>query len=96
MLRRLKKVLKEIALVFRGFWRGVLESSVSILEVEYLELEYAFLTALFGPLIGVRTVPLLTSLELIECAGDEVRILLSRGFRGEDVLADLVSVLGGG
>lgn len=95
MFERFRRVLRELVIIFKWFWRGVLESSVAVLELEYLELEYAFLMTLFGPLIGVKTVPLLASLELLEYAKDEVKILLSRGFRGEDVLADLASVLGG-
>jgi len=96
VLERFRRAVRELILVFKWFWRGVIESSVNALELEYLELEYAFLMTLFGPLIGVKTAPLMASLELLEYAKDEVKILLSRGFRGEDVLADLVSVLGGG
>jgi hypothetical protein len=92
---RLKGFLRELALFFKGLNQAILEESVEALEAEYVELEYAFLTILFGSFIGVKTIPLFTSLEILEAVRDEVLILESRGYRGEDVLADLVSSLGG-
>jgi hypothetical protein len=93
-LERLIGVLREISLMVKGFHQAMLEESVGALEAEYVELENAFLTMLFGPLIGIKTAPALLTLELLESVKGEISILESRGYRGEDVLGDLMA-LGG-
>lgn len=90
----LKRLLREIRLFLKGIEQALLENSVQILEAEYLEYENLFLTVLLGSLVGIRTVPSLLALELLESVKDEIRILLSRGYRGEDVFADIASLLG--
>ena len=95
MLERLKKLAKELLEFVKGVDQALLEESVSALEGEYLELESAFLTAVLGPLVGVRTLTPLLSLELLDSLRGELRVLASRAFKGEDVLGDLVSALGG-
>jgi len=95
VLERLKKLAKELLEFVKGVDQALLEESVSALEGEYLELESAFLTAVLGPLVGVRTLTPLLSLELLDSLRGELRVLASRAFKGEDVLGDLVSALGG-
>ncbi|ADG91063.1 hypothetical protein [Thermosphaera aggregans] len=95
VLKKIRGFLREVVLFIKGFNQAILEQSVEALEAEYVELENAFLTMLFGPLIGVKTIPALLSLELLEAVKEEVSILESRGFRGEDVLGDLMSSIGG-
>jgi hypothetical protein len=95
VLKKIRGFLREVVLFIKGFNQAMLEQSVEALEAEYVELENAFLTMLFGPLIGVKTIPALLSLELLEAVKEEVSILESRGFKGEDVLGDLMSSIGG-
>jgi hypothetical protein len=95
VLERLRRAIRELLEFVRGVDRALLEESVSALEGEYLELEYAFLVAVLGPLVGVRTITPLLSLELLDTLRGELRVLASRAFRGEDVLGDLMSALGG-
>jgi len=94
-LERLRRLARGLLEFVRGVDRALLEESVSALEGEYLELESAFLTAVLGPLVGVRTLTPLLSLELLNTLKGELRVLASRAFKGEDVLGDLVSALGG-
>jgi hypothetical protein len=95
VLKKIRGFLREVVLFIKGFNQAILEQSVEALEAEYFELENAFLTMLFGPLIGVKTIPALLSLELLEAVKEEISILESRGFKGEDVLGDLMSSIGG-
>lgn len=94
MTSMLKKFFAELRLFFKGVGRALLESSVQVLEAEYLELENAFLTMLLGSLVGIKTMPSLIALEVLATVRDEVKVLLTRGYKGEDVFADLFGVLG--
>ena len=80
---------------FKGLARSLKESSVEILNVEYIELENAFLTLIFGTLVGIPTVPLGLSMELAPLLRDELRLLEDKHRRRLDVLADLFSSMGG-
>ncbi|MGC8983466.1 MAG: hypothetical protein ACP5KA_06945 [Desulfurococcaceae archaeon] len=91
----IKKALERLLDALRGVGEGLLETSVEALEAELLELEYLFLSSLFGPLIGIKTLPLLAALELLDAAKDEVKVLFTRGMRGEDVIGDLFASMGG-
>ncbi len=96
MLEWVRKVAGELVELARGFRRAMLEESVSALEEEYVELESVFLSMLLGPLIGVKTATPLLSLELLDSLSPaEMRLLESRALKGEDVLGDLFSALGG-
>lgn len=95
MLKLVKKVLSEIVSFVRGINQAVLEDSVSALVLEHNELEAAFLTIVLGPLVGVRTVSPLLSLELLNVLKGELKVLESRAIRGVDVIGDLMSSLGG-
>ncbi|MDW8045299.1 MAG: hypothetical protein RMJ31_05965 [Nitrososphaerota archaeon] len=79
-----------------GVDQALREESVSALQTEYVELEGAFLTMIFSPLIGIRLSTTLISLELLEELKGELKVLESRAFKGEDVLTDLMSSLGSG
>ena len=95
MAKAVKRIFKELVEFAKGFHQAIIEESVEAIEAEYLELENAFLTMIFGSLIGVKTMPTLLALELLNSVCDEIKILLSRGVKGEDVIADLMSSLGG-
>lgn len=95
MFSCLKRALSELLNFIRGVHQALVEESVSALEGEYLELEYAFLLIVLGPLVGVKTITPLLSLELLDALKGEVGVLASRAYKGEDVIGDLMSALGG-
>ncbi len=91
----LKSVLRELVNFVKGAYQATIEESVSALELEYVELEAAFLTIVMGSLVGVKTLPTLLSLELLEPLKGELKVMTSRAVRGKDVLGDLMSSFGG-
>lgn len=95
ILGRVKKIVGELVEFARGTKQALMEESVSALEGEYVELESAFLSMVLGPLVGIKTVTPLFSLELLEPLSTELKILESRALKGEDVLADLMASFGG-
>lgn len=95
MLNGIKRVVRELVEFARGVKQAVIEESVSALEEEFIELESAFLFMILGPLVGIKTITPLLSLELLESLSAEIKILESRAFKGEDVLSDLMASLGG-
>ncbi len=95
MFKLVKRFLGELVLFVKGINRAILEDSVSALELEYSELEAAFMTIVLGPLVGVKTVSPILSLELLSTLKDEVKFLESRALKGKDLLGDLMSSLGG-
>lgn len=95
MFRFIRSLINELLLFLKGLDQAILEQSVEALRAEYVELENAFLTMLFGSLIGIRGPPLMLSLKIIEAVKEEISILESRGYRGDDVLGDLMASLGG-
>lgn len=95
LLSKIRSLLSEFILFIKGLNQAILEQSVEALEAEYIELENAFLTILFGSLIGIKTTPALLSLEILHAVKEEISILESRGIKGEDVLGDLMASLGG-
>lgn len=95
MLDVIRKAVRELIGFAKGIRQAALERSVSALEEEFIELESAFLFMVLGPLVGVKTITPLLSLELLEPLSSELRVLESRAFKGEDLLADLVAALGG-
>lgn len=95
MFKRVYNVLREFVNFVRGVNQAIIEESVGALELEYVELEAAFLTLVMGSLTGVKTIPTLLSLELLEPLKDELKVLTSRAVKGKDVLGDLMSSLGG-
>lgn len=94
-MRKLEGLIRELVDFIKGMGRSLVEESVGALEMEYLELETAFLFMVLGPLVGVKTLTPLLSLDLLEPLSSELRILASRAFKGEDVLGDLMAALGG-
>ncbi|MEM0001340.1 MAG: hypothetical protein QXS24_06215 [Desulfurococcaceae archaeon] len=95
LLNKIRSLLSEFVLFIKGLNQAILEQSVEALEAEYMELENAFLTILFGSLIGIKTTPALLSLEILHAVKEEIGTLESRGIKGEDVLGDLMASLGG-
>ncbi|MEM0046761.1 MAG: hypothetical protein QXR92_05315 [Fervidicoccaceae archaeon] len=95
MIKSMKQLLRELVLFMKGMNRAVLEDSVSALQLEYSEMLATFVTIVLGPLVGVKTVSPILSMELLEALKDEIKVLESRAVRGDDVLGDLMSSLGG-
>lgn len=91
----MKKILSEILQFFKGVYRANVENSVSALQLEYNELNYTFLVTLLGSFVGIKTVPPLLSLELLEAVKDDLRYMVSRAVRERDIFADVMSSLGG-
>jgi hypothetical protein len=94
-VRRISSIFKEFIEFLQGIHRATIESSVSSLELECAELEFALLTMLLGSLVGIIPMPTSLTLELLPYLKDELRLLESRSVRGSDVLSDLMSSLGG-
>lgn len=93
--KALSKLLNELINLVKGIYEATIESSVSSLELEYLELEVALLNITLGSLVGVIPMPTLLVLELIPYLKDEFKLLELRSFKGTDVLGDLMASLGG-
>lgn len=95
MLRKVREVLNEFILILQGMKQALFEKSVVAIEEEYIELNLAFLLILLGPLVGVKTLTPLLSLELLEhISPSEIKLLLSRSSRGEDIVADAIAAMG--
>jgi hypothetical protein len=90
-----RKLISEILQFFRGMYQANVENSVSALQLEYNELNYTFLVVLMGSFVGIKTVPPLLSLELLEAVKDELKYMASRAAREKDVFADFMASLGG-
>jgi len=90
-----KKIVSEILQFFKGMYQANVENSVSALQLEYNELNYTFLVTLLGSFVGIKTVPPLLSLELLEAVRDDLRYISSRAVRERDIFADVMSSLGG-
>lgn len=95
LVNTLKSFLKEVKAFFLGMHQAMIEQSVEVLEIEYLELEHAFLTMVLGNLVGLPLAPLSIAAELAPLLENETRILFSRTWRGADSIADLFSTMGG-
>lgn len=91
----LKRIAREMKLFLQGLFQAMREDSVSVLELEYLEAENAFLSLVLGSLVGLHLVPIGLSIELAPLLKDEVKILEKRHFLGADVLAEYFTELGG-
>ncbi len=91
----LKKMLGEVVAFFKGMGEALVEQSVESLELEYLELEHAFLTMVFGSLVGLPLAPLGIAAELAPELEREAKILFERTWRGADTIADFFSSFGG-
>ena len=78
-----------------GMKQALKEKSVETLVLEYLELENAFLSLVFGSIVGLPLIPLNVAAELAPLAARELRIMEERQARGGDVISDLFSALRG-
>jgi len=95
-VKRISSIVKEFVGFLRGIHRATIESSVSSLELECTELEFALLTMLLGSLVGIVPMPTILTIKLLPYFKDELRLLELRSIRGSsDVLSDLMSSLGG-
>ncbi len=88
-------MFKELISFLKGIHKATIESSVDSLEVECIELEIALLYMVLGSLVGILPLPTTLALELIPYLKDEFKLLESRGFRGTDIIGDLMKSLGG-
>ncbi len=91
----LRSLVGEIAKLLGGMRQSVKEQSVEVLQLDYLELANAFLTIIFGGLVGVPLMPIGLSTELAPHLVDELRLLESRHARGKDSISDFFSSMGG-
>ncbi len=91
----IKALMREAKEFFLGMHQAMIEQSVEVLEIEYLELEHAFLTMVLGNLVGLPLAPLSIAAELAPLLENETKILFSRTWRGADSIADLFSSMGG-
>jgi hypothetical protein len=91
----LKRGFREAIEFFRGMGQALVEQSVESLELEYLELEHAFLTMVLGGLVGLPLAPMGVAAELAPELEKEVKILFERTWRGADTIADFFSSFGG-
>ena len=89
------RFLKWVSEFLRGIGASLLEQSTEALQLEYLELEHAFLSIVLGSLVGIPLLPLGLAVELAPYIKDEISVLVERSRRGTDALADLFSTLGG-
>jgi len=90
-----KGMLRELTSFIFGMGQAVVEHGVESLQLQYLELENAFLTIVMGGMVGMPFVPLTISMELAPLVGEEVRIMERRHMLGGDVLSDYFSSMGG-
>jgi len=78
-----------------GIFRAMEEQSVEVLRLQYLEMENAFLSLVYGGMVGLPLVPMGLAMELAPLVGDELKLLEQRAFLGADVIGDYFSGLGG-
>ena len=91
----LRRMIKEVRMMASGFNQALIEQSVEAMELELRELEHAFLSLILGGLVGLPLAPMGLAAELAPLLEDEVRVLVSRTWRGGDVISDLFSSMGG-
>ncbi len=94
-----KSILHEILEILYnltiGIFKGLQDQAVETLEIQLLDMEAAFLTLIFGSLVGLPILPIGLAAELAPYVKDEIKILEKRHFLGADVLAEYFSSLGG-
>ncbi|ABM80661.1 hypothetical protein [Hyperthermus butylicus] len=92
---KLLRVVREFFAFLKGMGEALIEQSVEALELEYIELEHAFLSMVLGSLVGLPLAPLGIAAELAPYLEKEVHILFDRTWRGSDTIADFFSRFGG-
>ena len=95
LVKTLKGMAREMGEFMFGMGRAMREHSVEALQLQYLEMENAFLTIVMGGLVGMPLTPLSISMELAPLLGEEVKIMERRHMLGSDVLSDYFSSMGG-
>ncbi|MET1127960.1 MAG: hypothetical protein ABWW70_01410 [Thermoproteota archaeon] len=94
-VNRIAEMLRELKMFLWGAQEALRQQAVGALELEYLELEHAFLTMVLGALVGLPLAPLSVAAELAPLLEGEVKVLLERAWREADVISDLFSTMGG-
>lgn len=91
----LRGMAREFSLFIFGMGRAMREHSVEALQLQYLEMENAFLTIVMGGLVGMPFTPLAISMELAPLLKEEISIMEKRHALGGDLLSDYFSSMGG-
>ncbi len=91
----LRGMAKELGLFIFGMGQAMREHSVEALQLQYLEMENAFLTIVMGGLVGMPFAPLTLSMELAPLLKEEIAIMEKRHALGGDLLSDYFSSMGG-
>ena len=94
-LKKIFSPIREFFLLMKGINEAIREDSVEVLTLQYLEMENAFLSLVFGGLVGLPLVPLGVAMELAPLIKEEVKIMERKHQQGPDVISDFFSTLGG-
>ncbi|MEM0035595.1 hypothetical protein [Desulfurococcus sp.] len=89
------KLLEELRRFIQGVKAAMIENAVGSLELEYKELDTVFLLILIGSLAGIIPIPPVLAVDILPLLRDEIHLLEDRAYRGDDVIGDLFSSLGG-
>ncbi|AFL66463.1 hypothetical protein [Desulfurococcus amylolyticus] len=89
------KLLEELQRLIQGVKVAMIENAVGSLELEYKELDTVFLLILIGSLAGIIPIPPVLAVDILPLLRDEMHLLEDRAYRGDDVIGDLFSSLGG-
>jgi len=95
MFKSIERVLGELKRFMQGVKVSMVENATGALELEYVELESAFLLMVIGSLAGLVPMPPVIAVEILPLLRDEVALLEDRAYRGSDVIGDLFSGMGG-
>jgi len=95
MFKSIERVLGELKRFIQGVKVSMVENATGALELEYVELESAFLLMVIGSLAGLVPMPPVIAVEILPLLRDEIALLEDRAYRGSDVIGDLFSGMGG-
>jgi len=95
MFKSIERVLGELKRFMQGVKVSMVENATGALELEYVELESAFLLMVIGSLAGLVPMPPVIAVEILPLLRDEIALLEDRAYRGSDVIGDLFSGMGG-
>jgi len=95
MFKSVERVLGELKRFMQGIKVSMVENATGALELEYVELESAFLLMVIGSLAGLVPMPPVIAVEILPSLRDEIALLEDRAYRGSDVIGDLFSGMGG-
>ncbi|ADV64919.1 hypothetical protein [Desulfurococcus mucosus] len=95
ILRPLSRLLEGLKQFILGVKASMIENAVGSLELEYAELESVFLIMVMGSLAGLIPVPPAIAVDILPLLRDEIAFFEDRAYRGNDVIGDLFSAMGG-